>query len=290
MCGRGGNDAKKAPISSPTPVMQAATRWARASCPFIVVEIGWSSTGTGWTAAATGVTTWPGLKWAPRPHHHRWAEWLATLLTSALPVLERLAARHIDPCSALRVLASVELQRGGWQRRRALLRSATQLRKDAAMLDKAAGVLRRHHERLVDQTPMAEVRVGERGPFGRRLYSWAQEILGWVAAELRAVPPSGGRIQEQDVLLAASALRRVGLTVPEIGALLGSARLSSYLEPDDERTKGWLRRARLDPRIQTAARQVAALGRNVPANVPATSRQLPQTSQRRPTRKRKTPR
>jgi hypothetical protein len=238
--------------------MQLVARWARTSCPPVFIEIGWSNTREEWVAAATGITTWPTVKGAPGRYHQRWAAWVATLLTRARPVLERLAAGGLDPRWALRVVAHVELGRVQRQRRVALFRKTQQLRTDARALEKAAVILRRYHEQLVDQTPMAEVHGYEHGPHGRRLYAWSLEILGWAAAALRAVPRSRGRVQESHVLVAALALRRLGLTVPEIGDLIGSARLS-YSARDDERTKGWLRRAKSDPRIQTAARRLAAI-------------------------------
>jgi hypothetical protein len=167
------------------------------------------------------------------------------------------------------------------------VRKTAQLRRDANKLARAAAVLRRHQAALVDKTPMAEVHEGKRGPHGRRLYTWSLEILGWAAAVLRAVPPSQGRIQETELLTAALALQHAGLRVREIGVLLVSAGMSSYIDADDERTKGWLARARRNKNVRAAAHRLADFVRaqNAPANVPATTKNRPTTAQRHPKRK-----
>jgi hypothetical protein len=252
--------------------MVTAAQWARGAWPFVVVQIGWSNTRSGWVAGVTRASTWPGIRsserclcatdCARREYAHRsFATWVAPFLTKALPTLERLASRGVDPLAQLRVLAWLA---SAAPSRRQLLdrtRSAKRLRAEAATLDAALAILRRHHPSLEYRTPMAEVQ-GEGGPYGRRLYAWTQETLAWSAAMLRDVTPSSGRLRETEALVAALALQRLGCQVVEVGALLVAAGLKGAGESGEDRMKSLLRRARNAKGVVAAVEKLVAPGGN----------------------------
>jgi hypothetical protein len=278
--------------------MDAVQRWARYAFPFVNVEIGWSQTRSGWIAAVTRAAAWGvrrataeatgGLVTKDLSRDHPRGAWCARLLTDGLPALERLAARGGDPVAPLKILARIEDQRPARQHQAKVLADTKRLRRDALALERAVAALRRH-PRLADGTPLAEVLRREPDgvkPYGRTLYAWSLEVLGWAAAELRSVAPRPtGKPQEREARVAALALTRMGATKRDVGELLGAAGLG-YRTSDG--TAKLLKRARGGKADVAAAERVIATA--VPKNVPAATRTQPKTTPRQPTTKKKTPR
>ncbi len=269
-------------VSSPSPVMVAITEWARYGIPFVFVELAWSSNRDGWIAKPVKVGLWPAIKGTPRKADQARAEWIAGLATKSRGALERLAARGVDPQNLLAILAHAWLvERPAEQRDRAAISSAKRAQREAAILDEACAILRRHAASADEQTPLVSFEEDE------ALYVWSayrvsQEVLAWLAAQLRAVPSgrearkrgSAHRPKETTMQMAALALqatiRRETATVgrpysgvAEIAELL-SAAWGDYVDADGERTKGLLRRARCDKDVLAAADRLLDFATTLP--------------------------
>lgn len=110
---------------------------------------------------------------------------------------------------------------------------------------------------------MAEVRHQdpeslEWKPYGRRLYVWTVQVLGWAAETLKGIHPATGHPRDTVALVAALALTRAGCRRRETGALLVAAGLVSYSDDEVERMKELLRRARRNTMVVAAAERVLA--------------------------------
>ena len=313
--------------SVPPPLTAELARWARGQVLLesgCVLRIGWSDTGPGRgrVAAVAGVQAHPAF---PKPRSdvaQRLGQRLCALLSATLPAVAQLAARGVPARDVLTVLWRLDRNRSDAPKR------SRQRDAEAKVLEQAALIVERYRPILERHTPWLRVqRPGDERRWGLGHPFYPEGVwLAWMAENLRNMPSRGAGAPPEWRVLAAA--RAIEILMKRAGGKVGAREISAAVRAawpndaqwpsaDQHRTaRKLLARARervTDKQLERllgfdgegmpgppgpglgedalrADLDVRAQRQNVPANVPASTRNQPKPTPRQPRAKRKTPR